>query len=134
MSDGAIAVMAKTGEWPVYPGHPLVIAWEILSVFESPEDALAVKQVQGHRYLTAVSDNRISGGGGEVRAACDLLQRALKGESAEALMAWADQRWLESSAGGHHNAVEPGLAQAAKLKADFPAKLAAWLARAKKAA
>ena len=134
MSDGAVAVKAKTGEWTVYPGHPLVLAWEILSVFESPSAALTIDGRHGLTCPMAVSDNRISGGGGEVHAACELLQRALKGESTEALTAWADKRWTEGKAGGHHKAVEPGLAQAAKLKAEFPAKLAAWLAHAEKAA
>jgi hypothetical protein len=32
--NGMEVIKNATGEYPVYPGHPLVIAYEILSVFQ----------------------------------------------------------------------------------------------------
>ncbi len=128
--EGAQAVMEVTGEYPVYPGHPLVIAWEIMSVFDSPAEALRTVTDHGLNCPEAVADNRVTGGGGEVHRACDLLRRALAGASAEELMAWADERWISGQAGGHIKAIEPGLAQAEKLKPLFAERLAAWLAGA----
>ncbi len=126
--EGAKAVIEVTGEYPVYPGHPLTVAWEIMSVFATPSEALAIYQQHGLNCPNAVTDNRISGGGGEVCRACDLLRKAVGGTSAEDLILWADERWVEGRAGGHIKAVEPGLAQAEKLKPLFAAKLASWLA------
>lgn len=116
-----------TGDYVVYPGHPLVVAYEIMSVFTSPEDALKPCRTGGLNCPEAVADNRISGGGGEVYAACNLLHLAQQGASAEELIAWADERWVSGGAGGHTNAIEPGLKQAEKLKREFTAKLETWI-------
>lgn len=126
--DGAREIVAMTGEYPVYPGHPLVVAWEIISVFKTPSDALRVVTDHGLNCPEAVADNRISGGGGEVFRACDLLRRAKDGATPEELIAWADECWRTGQAGGHLKAIEPGLAQAEKLKPLFAEKLARWLA------
>lgn len=127
MKEGAKAVRAATGDYPVYPGHPLTTAWQIMEVFDSPKAAL-MPAADGLGYPAALTDGRISGAGGEVRAACDLLRKALDGVPAEELLAWADDRWIAGSAGGHTRAVAPGLAQANLLKPVFAERLAAWLA------
>lgn len=126
--DGAHAVLDATGEWPVYPGHPLTVAWEIMSVFPSHVEALRITTASGPNCPEAVADNRISGGGGEVHRACDLIRLAQQGAGADELIEWADQKWISGQAGGHLKAVEPGLAQAEKIKPLFAKKLAAWLA------
>lgn len=126
--DGVTAVFEATGQYPVYPGHPLTVAWAIMSVFSTPAEALESIRQGGLNCPNAVADNRISGGGGEVRYACDLLRRAVGGMSAEDLVSLADTYWVDGQAGGHIKAVQPGLAQAEKLKPLFAAKLTNWLA------
>lgn len=125
--EGREAVNLASGEYPVYPGHPLVIAYEIMSVFPDPEAALKPCTGEGLNCPEAVADHRISGGRGEVYAACDLLRLARQGKNAEELAQWADARWIRGNAGGHQNAVQPGLAQAARLREKFQSKLASWL-------
>lgn len=126
--EGAKAVIEVTGEYPVYPGHPLTVAWEIMSVFATPIEALALYQQHSLNCPNAVADNRITGGGGEVHRACDLLRKAIAGERAEDLIRWADDCWIDGQGGGHVKAIAPGLAQAEKLKPLFAAKLKDWLA------
>ena len=125
---GMHVIKDATGDYPVYPGHPLTLAYEIIQVFPNPEAALKTVQSGNLNCPEAVADSRITGAGGEVYGACELLERARKGEPGEKLIEWADWRWTSSQAGGHVDRVEPGLAQAEKLKALFPGKLAAWLA------
>jgi hypothetical protein len=132
--EGTRAVVDVTGEYPVYPGHPLTIAWEIMTVFRSPVEALKTVTTNGLNCPEAVADSRISGGGGEVHRACDLLRRAQQGVSASELIEWADEKWIGGQAGGHVKAIQPGLAQAEKIKPLFAEKLAAWLTVAPKAA
>lgn len=126
---GMQIIKDATGDYPVYPGHPLVVAFEIISVFPTPESALAICKDSGLNCPGAVADNRITGGGGEVHAACNLLRKAQQGMEAGELIALADQWWVSGGAGGHAKAVEPGLLQAAKLKHEFPVRLATWLAQ-----
>lgn len=116
-----------TGEYPVYPGHPLVIAYQIMAVFPTPSSALQMDTSGGLNCHKAVSDQRISGGGGELNAACTLLAKAIGGTAADELIAWADERWVSSQAGGHAKSVAPGLSQAEKLKPQFPQKLQHWM-------
>ncbi|WP_413460460.1 hypothetical protein [Herbaspirillum huttiense] len=125
--NGADEIIKVTGQYPVYPGHPLTIAWEIMTVFPKAEDALKTLRTEQLNCPAAVADERITGGGGEVYAACDLLRRAIAGEPAEVLLEWADERWSRGNAGGHVAAVEPGQAQAEQIKPLFAAKLASWL-------
>lgn len=133
MKNGANAVHAATGDYPVYPGHPITTAWQIMEVFDSPQDAL-MPAGDGLNCPAALADSRISGAGGEVWVACELLRKALDGVPAEELFAWADDRWIAGSAGGHTRAVAPGMAQANLLKPVFADRLSAWLAGAGKGA
>lgn len=101
-----------------------------MSVFSRPDEALQAVTTGGLNCPEAVADNRISGGGGEVRRACDLLRLAQQGTSPRELIEWADDKWINGQAGGHLKAIQPGLAQAEKIKSLFAQKLAAWLAAA----
>ena len=125
---GLAHVKDATGEFPVYPGHPLVVAFEIIKVFPSAEAALRTDGNE-HGWPAALTDSRISGGGGEVHRGCDLIRQAVAGTPAAELIEWADKAWVDGGAGGHTKAVEPGLAQAAKLKGTFPELLQTWLSK-----
>lgn len=125
--EGMSAVKTATGDYPVYPGHPLTVAWQIMAAFPGPSEALATVTTGGLNCPEAVADSRISGAGGEVHRGCDLLRKAQQGIPANELIAWADECWTNGQAGGHLKAIEPGLAQAEILKPLFAEKLAAWL-------
>jgi hypothetical protein len=121
-------VKQVTGDFTVFPGHALVLAYEILCVYPNVDEALKKAETESLSCPAAVADSRISGGGGETHDACDLLRRAKAGEDIESLIDWADDRWVMGLAGGHVQKVEPGLEQAEKLKAEFRARLPTWIA------
>ena len=123
--DSARAVVDVTGEYPDYPGHPLTLAWKIMTVFRSPGVALQTVKTNGLNCPEAVADNRISGGGDEVHRACHLFRLAQQRSSASELIAWADEKWIDGRAGGNLKAIQPRLAQAEKIKPLFEQKLVA---------
>lgn len=61
--DGAWSIKLATGDWTVYPGHALTVAWEIMSVYPSPDEALALVTDHGLNCPAAVADVRITGAG-----------------------------------------------------------------------
>lgn len=115
----------NTGMPFVYPGHPLVIATCILRTFDSFAEASA--RSGNHSYPEALTHSAIPGAGGEVYQALDFLKRILEGrlDPKEAL-SFASERWKQNGAGGHTEAVEPGIAQAAKLEEVFLTLLQKW--------
>lgn len=98
---GARAVVDVTGEYPGYPGHPLKLAREIMTVFRSPGEALQTVTTNGLNCPEAVADHRISGGSGEVHRACHLLRLAQQRSSPSELIAWPDEKWIDGQAGCH---------------------------------
>lgn len=79
------------GEWAVYPGHPITIAYCIVRNYPSLAEALAVPE--GRIYASALGDNDIPGAGGNVRAALDVLRQAAKDEALDTVFALADDMW-----------------------------------------
>lgn len=126
---GVSTIIEATGEPPVYPGHPLVIAWQIMSIYPSPEEAL--KHERDIACPAAVADSRIAGGGMEVHSACLLIKHAANGITAKAIMEMADTQWASSNGGGHAFALKAAQRQADRLKPFFAEKLAAWLRASK---
>lgn len=127
---GVSSIIAATGEPPVYPGHPLVIAWQIMAIYPSPEEAL--KHERDIACPAAVADSRVAGGGMEVHSACLLIKHAANGLSASALIEMADGQWAASNGGGYTLALKPAQRQADKLKPFFAEKLASWLRAARR--
>lgn len=80
---GAFIIHELTGAWPVYPGHPLVLATAIMRVFPCFADANAPSG-QG---CTALADSRIPGAGDHVGAAMRTLELGLNGEDADCKLA-----------------------------------------------
>ncbi len=128
MELGALIVHELTGDWPVYPGHPLVIATAIMRVFV-PGDQPA--DVEAGRWSAALQDSRIPGAGDHVRAAIRLLDRGSRGEILDSLVESARSYWTEGQAGGHDKNVVAGQAQADRIECHFRSTATAWFATAK---
>jgi hypothetical protein len=121
-----------TGSYPVYPAHPLTTAVEIISVFEHPRDALDIDRTNGLNCPLAVSDARISGDGGGVHNACELLRRAMRGDPSysdpQSFMDNAAKTWVYARQSDFPHRLQEGCDQADKLRDLFPELLKKWLA------
>lgn len=113
MEQGAVIIQKLTGEWPVYPGHPLVLATAIMRVFPSFAEA---DSPSGHGWSVALPDSRIPGAGDHVGAAMRTLALGARGGSADAMVAYAKRYWEEGQAGGHGKNVSEGTVQAEKIE------------------
>ena len=98
------------GEYAIYPGHPVTIAYLIMKRFPSLEAAMKRSERSG--FSAASSDNAIPGAGGRVHAAVRLLQRRHDGDPWAELFAVADDIW-ESE---HFDQHEQGQQQADRIK------------------
>jgi len=97
------------GEFAVYPGHPVTIAYLIMKKYPS---LAAASEVHECGFRAALADNDIPGAGGRVYAAMSLLQRRAEGASWEELFARADEIWE----GEHFSEHELGQEQADRIK------------------
>lgn len=123
MEHGLIIIQELTGQGPVYPGHPLVLATAIMRVFSNYTEA---NQPSGHGWCQALADSRIPGAGDHVGAAMRTLEMGALGQDANAMVAYASQYWESGNAGGHLQNVADGKAQAEKIEPHFRAIAATW--------
>lgn len=117
-----------TGSCTVHPGHPLVIACAIIRTFESYKASVA-KTNLGH--AEAISDGRIPGTGDHVSDAMKMLLMGHSGASADEMVLFARNQWINGSAGGHIQKVAPGQEQADLVEPYFRAQVARWLSASK---
>lgn len=103
-----------TGEYPVYPGHPLVTATMIMERFPNIKEA-------NQKALSCID---ITGSGDGVQNGLNLLNSK---KAPEEMVTYADEIWIRYQAGGIHERVPSGLAQAEKLKEIFLFKVRKWL-------
>lgn len=123
MAHGGNIIRDLTGDWPVYPGHPLVLAVAIMEVFPSFE---AANKRTEHGWCEALSDHRIPGAGDHVGAAMRVLKLGADGRSASEMIEFAREYWDRGNAGGHHKNVEAGRAQSKAAEARFCQLAQAW--------
>lgn len=123
MEQGSFFIKEVTGDWPVYPGHPLVLATAIMAVFPDFETANAPT---GHGGCVALGDSRIPGAGDHVGAAMRCLAIGAKGESVEQMIEYADRYWVGGNAGGHHKYVQAGVEQATAVEGKFRELAGSW--------
>lgn len=122
---GLLLIKELTGACPVYPGHPLVVAVQIMSTFGSIAEASAPTE---HGWPEALGNSDISGAGCHVGAGLRILQRGAAGASPDDMIYDANRYWTEGSAGGHTKNVASGTTQAHQLEAHFRARVVDWLA------
>lgn len=114
------------GEFSIYPGHPIVIAWIIINTFDSWTTATAKRE--GAQYCEALSNAEIPGAGGNVYAAIDLLSNIFKGVSYDAAFECASEWWAscDSQMTCNPRRWEEGQDQADRVLERFAAKIATW--------
>lgn len=125
MEQGSQIIHELTGTWPVYPGHPLVLATAIMRVFPSYAAAAAPSD---HGWCEALADSRITGAGDHVSAAMGVLQLGASGAHADAMVERARDYWDRGNAGGHTKNVAPGQAQAMSVEPHFRELAKRWFA------
>ena len=112
------------GRTTIYPGHPVVMALLITHLFDDLASAATPTE---HGWSAAVGSSDIPGGGGEVASGLNLLIKVAAGEcSLDEAIAWGDERWALSKAGGHADRVEPGQCQAELAKPLLRTRLQTW--------
>lgn len=75
----------------VYPGHPVVIALNVVLRFESY--AAAIKVAKGKTCPASLGDMRVPGSGGCGYLALALLKKLRDDVPWPEVMAWADEAW-----------------------------------------
>lgn len=123
VEQGSLIIKSITGNWPVYPGHPLVLATAIMKVFPSYAEA---NKPSGHGWCVALADSRIPGAGDHVGAAMRVLELGIKGAGSDAMVAYAKDYWGRGQAGGHTKYVQTGQEQAEKVEASFRDAASTW--------
>lgn len=124
MEMGQFFIKDQTGEWMVYPGHPLVLACAIARVFPSFEEAT---KTTDSGWSQALGDCRIPGAGCHVGAAVQVLAMGRQGASVEDMIKRAGEIWVHGKAGGHERNVAAGVEQAKAIEPWFMREIEAWL-------
>lgn len=105
-------VRKLTGTHYVNPGH-----------FKSLEEARS----PSGEFIAALTCAGVFGAASEVYTALALLERIEQGTvRIEDALAWADDRWTTTQAGGNPKSVEPGLTQAKLLAPHFEQLARTW--------
>lgn len=123
MEQGAFIIQELSGDWPVYPGHPLVLATAIMRVFATFAEA---NEPTEHGWCAALGDSRIPGAGDHVGAAMRTLELGSRGADSDAMVAYAERYWEAGQAGGHFKNVDEGKAQAKRIEPHFRSIAAEW--------
>ena len=130
LASGSQMVIEATGQYPVYPGHPLVTIWQIMAVFDTPHKAMRPARDGGRDCLAAVANSGICAAASSVETACRLIEMAMAGTPISRIMSDADHLWHEWCARSDSTALHPGLRQAGKIRPMFEQRLQTWLDRA----
>lgn len=88
--EGRQFIKSVTGNYPVYPGHPLVLATAIMEFYSDFPTANAPTE---HGWCAALSDSRIPGAGDHVGAAVRCLSIGSEGGSVDEMVAAACSYW-----------------------------------------
>lgn len=112
-------------EAAVYPGHPITLAFVIVQVYPTFEEAFKKTE---HGWPAALGSNDVPGAGGNVYMALDLLRNLQKGMSAKEAFAGADASWAACDNQGTRNVPRwrEGQEQADRFKARLEASASWW--------
>lgn len=106
----------------VFPGHPVVIACAIMTLYPNLAQVTAPATEGGS--AEAMADGRVPGTGDCVRSA---LHALTSGASVSEMLETMRRYWSRSQAGGHMGNVDPGIAQAMKFEPYFRENVETWL-------
>lgn len=116
-------IKATTGDELVLPGHPIALAFSILSVFGSYAEAM---QGADRGVSAAESSGDIEGSASMVQAAVDLLNLHKQGAGADEISRYARDMWFRHMAAASTELRDAGQRQAEKLLSVFLDRLNAW--------
>lgn len=120
---GDTFIQEVTGDGPVYPGHPMVLAAAIMAVFH---DYSSASKATEHGWCAALGDQRIPGAGDHVGAAMRCLKIGNDGGTADQMVEYANRYWVSGNAGGHHKNVQAGIEQASVMESTFRELARSW--------
>ena len=121
--EGSPFIKSVTGNYPVYPGDPLVLATAIMEFYSDFPTANAPTE---HGWCAALSDSRIPGAGDHIGAAVRCLSIGAEGGSVDEMVAAACSYWERGQAGGHHGYVSAGIEQAKAVEPKFRELAERW--------
>ena len=110
----------------VYPGTPLIVAMDIMDVFDSLEEALSLDE---NNRSAALTHQKVRGAGDAVCAACRLLKYIDKTSSVENSYFLAVGYWTEMvgpNTGNHENQFVPGIERMREYRNTFIKRAKEW--------
>ena len=110
----------------IYPGHPCLVAMQIMCAFDRYSDA-AQRTEKG--WKAALSSNRVRGAGGAVNQAMEILRKMHdEGATAEEAFSFGCMLWQRSRESDHPDALEPGNEAADQMHSEFVSMASSWIA------
>ncbi len=116
---------------PAYPGHPLVVAARIATLY--PDLAAAIHRHSAGQPPEALIHSQVRGAGGNVHAALDVLSYWQKGLKDHALE-YGRRYWTTSATPFGPDRVHAGELEAEAVRIRYEAFIEAWLAAGVQAA
>jgi hypothetical protein len=108
----------------VYPGHPVVIALEVMDAF-ADYDAAYERTPQG--WPAALSHSEVSGSGGAVYQGLEILRLVREGESTpEQAYDFGQEIWARSRENDFRENLESGIAEAEIIREAFLERVRDW--------
>ena len=110
----------------IYPGHPCLIAMQIMAAF-TRYDAAAAPTVHG--WKQALSCSHVRGAGGAVQQGMEIL-RLMHEESmsAQDAFAFGGMLWNRSRQSDHRDALDEGRTAAERQRDQFGSMASVWIA------
>lgn len=96
---------------PIYPGHPITIAYLITKTFSCFEEASAPTS---HGWCRALGDGRIPGAGGPVSAGVQFLEKLYKGDDLKDVVERAREIWRSETSAAYQDKYLAGEEQASQ--------------------
>lgn len=110
----------------VYPGHPCLIAMQIMAAFPNYDAAAAPT---AHGWREALSCSHVRGAGGSVNQGMEILRLMHDGSmSEEDAFAFGCMLWDRSRQSDHPDALDEGRTAAGKQRDQFVSMARIWIA------
>lgn len=109
-------------EHAVYPGHPITLACQIASEYESLAEATKPTK---YGWSDALSNDAINGAGGSVCTALEALHKLARGEPLDSVLEWAAASWRWTCANDIKQDPARGQEQANRMLAQVD--LVSWI-------
>lgn len=113
----------------VYPGHPCIVAMQIMANFRTYADADA-RTKDG--WSAALSCRNVHGAGGAIYTALNLVEEIeADPDNPQKVFDLGYQRWIEARRSDFNEKTQEGNAAAEAIRSEFIFMVRSWLARRK---